>query len=100
LREPDDVATFLADLPRAGSGDVLLMLFGGLRSGEVRSPRLSDVDRRSHRMRVTGNGGKERTAPVDQAFFAELADNMREGRPAGFFVGMLRSPTGPTTGTD
>ena len=96
--EPDDVATFLADLRTLRDRAVtLLMLLGGLRSAEVRSLRLSDVDMGLRRVRVTGKGGKERIVPVDRAFFAELAAYLREERPTGSssaacFV-VLRGPT-------
>jgi site-specific recombinase XerD len=48
---------------------------------------------------VVGKGGRERTVPVDRAFFAELAAYLRAERPPG-----LRTPEcfvvlrGPTTG--
>jgi len=52
---------------------VLAMLLGGLRSAEVRSLRLADVDMGLRRLRVVGKGEQERVVPVDQAFFAETA---------------------------
>jgi integrase/recombinase XerC len=82
--EPDDVAVFLSDLRTLRDRAMtLLMLLGGLRSAEVRSLRLSDVDMGLRRVRVTGKGGKERVVPVDRAFFAELAAYLREESPAG-----------------
>jgi integrase/recombinase XerC len=95
---PEDVAVFLADLRTFRDRAVtLVMLLGGLRSAEVRSLRLSDVDMGLRRVRVTGKGGKERVVPVDRVFFAELAAYLREERPAGCgspecFV-VLRGPT-------
>jgi hypothetical protein len=76
---------------------VLLMLLGGLRAAEVRSLRLADVDMGLRRVRVVGKGGKERIAPVDGAFFAELAAHLRLERPrslatAECFV-VMRGPT-------
>jgi site-specific recombinase XerD len=97
--EPDDVATFLADLRTLRDRAMtLLMLLGGLRSAEVRSLQLSDVDMGLRRVRVTGKGGKERVVPVDRAFFAELAAYLREERPAGSSSACFVVLRGPTTG--
>ena len=93
-----DVARFLADLRTARDRAMVLgMLLGGLRSAEVRSLRLADVDLGLRRVRVVGKGGKERIVPVDSDFFAELNRYLREERPSGCatpqcFV-MLRGPT-------
>ena len=98
--DPGDVSAFLADLgSHRDRAIVLVMLFGGLRSAEVRGLRLADIDMGRHRVRVLGKGGRERVVPVDSAFFAELGAYLREERPAGCrtaecFV-VLR---GPTTG--
>ncbi len=78
---------------------VLAMVLGGLRSAEVRSLRLADVDMGLRRLRVVGKGGKERVVPVDGSFFTECAAYLRAERPEGCrsvecFV-VLR---GPTTG--
>lgn len=102
--EPADVSSFLADLSSyRDRAIVLVMLFGGLRSAEVRGLRLANVDMGLRRIRVLGKGGRERVVPVDAAFFAELAAYLREERPAGCrtpecFV-VLRGPTtgGPLT---
>jgi integrase/recombinase XerC len=98
--EPADVSAFLADLgTHRDRAIVLLMVFGGLRAAEVRSLRLADVDQGRRQVRVVGKGGRERTVPVDRAFFAELAAYLRAERPPG-----LRTPEcfvvlrGPTTG--
>jgi integrase/recombinase XerC len=98
--EPTDVSAFLADLSSyRDRAVVLVMLFGGLRSAEVRSLRLADIDMGLRRVRVLGKGGRERVVPVDPAFFAELGAYLREERPAG-----CRTPEcfvvlrGPTTG--
>jgi len=94
----EEVAAFLADLGTYRDRAVaLLMLLGGLRSAEVRSLKLADVDMGLHRLRVTGKGGRERVVPVDKAFFAELAAYLRAERPKGCatpecFV-VLRGPT-------
>ncbi len=80
--EATDVAAFLADLgTHRDRAVVLLMVFGGLRAAEVRSLRLADVDQGRRQVRVVGKGGRERTVPVDQAFFAELAAYLRDERP-------------------
>jgi site-specific recombinase XerD len=82
--EPADVSAFLADLgTHRDRAIVLLMVFGGLRAAEVRSLRLSDVDQGRRRVRVVGKGGRERTVPVDGAFFTELAAYLRVERPPG-----------------
>jgi len=82
--EPTDVSAFLADLSSyRDRAIVLVMLFGGLRSAEVRGLRLADIDMGLRRVRVVGKGGRERVVPVDPAFFAELAAYLREERPAG-----------------
>lgn len=96
--EPADVSAFLADLgTHRDRAMVLLMVFGGLRAAEVRSLRLADVDQGRRRVRVVGKGGRERTVPVDGAFFSELAAYLRVERPSGLstlecFV-VLHGPT-------
>jgi integrase/recombinase XerC len=96
--EPWDVSTFLADLgTHRDRAVVLLMVFGGLRASEVRSLRLADIDQGRRRVRVIGKGGKERTVPVDGAFFSELAAYLRTERAPGLrteecFV-VLKGPT-------
>jgi len=93
-----DVEAFLADLlTYRDRAMVLAMLLGGLRSAEVRSLRLADLDMGLRRLRVVGKGERERVVPVDQAFFAETAAYLRQERPAGCatpecFV-VLRGPT-------
>ena len=95
-----EVAVFLADLDRhRDRAAVLLMLLGGLRASEIRTLRLADVDVGMRQVTVIGKGGKQRTVPVDRAFFTELSSYLRLERPAGLttpecFV-VLR---GPTTG--
>lgn len=96
--EPADVSAFLADLAtRRDRSIVLLMVFGGLRAAEVRSLLLADVDQGRRQVRVIGKGGRERTVPVDRAFFTELAAYLRLERPPGLstpecFV-VLNGPT-------
>lgn len=86
--DPADVSLFLADLgTHRDRAIVLLMVLGGLRAAEVRSLRLADVDQGRRQLRVVGKGGRERTVPVERAFFTELAAYLRTERPAG-----LRTP--------
>jgi site-specific recombinase XerD len=93
-----EVAAFVADLEtHRDRAMALAMLLGGLRSAEVRSLRLADVDMGLRQVRVLGKGRRERVVPVDRAFFAELAAYLRAERPAGLstpecFV-VLRGPT-------
>lgn len=80
--DPSDVSAFLADLTtHRDRAVVLVMVLGGLRSAEVRSLRLADVDQGRRQVRVLGKGGRERTVPVDRAFFSELAAYLRTERP-------------------
>lgn len=93
-----DVSAFVTDLgTHRDRAIVLLMVFGGLRAAEVRGLRLADVDQGRRQVRVVGKGGRERTVPVDRAFFSEVAAYLRVERPAGVctaecFV-VLRGPT-------
>jgi site-specific recombinase XerD len=95
---PEDVSAFFGDLDsRRDRAMVLAMVLGGLRSAEVRSLRLADVDMGLRRVRVVGKGGKERVVPIDDAFFTECAAYLRSERPRGCrtpecFV-VLRGPT-------
>jgi site-specific recombinase XerD len=82
--DPGDVNDFLADLRTSRDRAIVLaMVLGGLRSAEVRSLRLADVDMGMRRLRVVGKGNKERVVPVDAAFFAECAAYLRQERPPG-----------------
>ena len=93
----EDVSAFLADLgTHRDRAMVLLMLLGGLRSAEVRSLRLADVDMGLRQVTVVGKGAKQRTVPVDGAFFTEVGSYLRTERPQGLsteecFV-VLRGP--------
>jgi integrase/recombinase XerC len=81
---PAEVAAFLADLETHRDRAVTLaMVAGGLRSCEVRSLRLGDIDFGLGRLRVLGKGGKERVVPVDHGFFTELAAYLHAERPPG-----------------
>ncbi len=94
------VEAFLSDLVTSRDRAIaLLMLLGGLRSAEVRSLLLRDVDMGARQVRVVGKGRRDRVVPVDRPFFTELAAYLRQERPPGCatpqcFV-VLR---GPTTG--
>lgn len=96
--EAAEVAAFVTDLEtHRDRAMALAMLLGGLRSAEIRSLRLADVDMGLRQVRVMGKGRRERVVPVDRAFFAELAAYLRVERPAGLstpecFV-VLRGPT-------
>jgi site-specific recombinase XerD len=102
--EHAEVTAFLSDLfTHRDRAIALAMLLGGLRAAEVRSLRLADVDQGLRRVRVVGKGNKERTVPIDRAFFSELGNYLRTERPPGCstpecFV-VLRGPTrgGPLT---
>ena len=102
--DTDDVSVFFADLnTHRDRAIVLAMVLGGLRSAEVRSLRLADVDMGMRRVRVVGKGNRERLVPIDSAFFSECAAYLRNERPPGCttaecFV-VLRGPTrgGPVT---
>jgi site-specific recombinase XerD len=98
--EPGDVAAFVSDLvTHRDRAIVLAILLGGLRSAEVRSLRLADVDMGLRRVRVVGKGGRERVVPVDAAFFVECAAYLRSERPRGCrTVECFVVLHGPTTG--
>jgi site-specific recombinase XerD len=94
----DEVAVFLADLEtHRDRAIVLLMLLGGLRASEVRTLCMADVDVGMRQVTVCGKGGKQRTVPVDRAFFTELGSYLRVERPAGLAIPecfvVLRGPT-------
>lgn len=96
--ELEEAAAFLADLnTHRDRAMVLAMLQGGLRAAEVRGLQLADVDMGLRRLRVVGKGSRERTVPVDRAFFTELAAYLHHERPAGLTTGacfvVLRGPT-------
>jgi site-specific recombinase XerD len=96
--EPCEVAAFIADLDTHRDRAIaLVMVLGGLRAAEARGLRLADIDMGLRRVRVMGKGGRERTVPVERAFFTELAAYLRAERPQGCatpecFV-VLRGPT-------
>lgn len=98
--EPAEVSAFISDLgSHRDRAMALAMVLGGLRAAEVRGLRLADVDMGLRRVRVIGKGNRERTVPVDGAFFVEVAAYLHAERPKG-----CRTPEcfvvlrGPTTG--
>lgn len=95
-----EVAAFISDLgTHRDRAIALAMLLGGLRSLEVRSLRLADIDMGLKRLRVSGKGGHERVVPVDGAFFTEPAAYLRSERPAGLAApGCFVALRGPTAG--
>jgi site-specific recombinase XerD len=77
------VAAFLRSLRRYRDLAIVhLMLFCGLRSGEVLSLRLSDIHWDEHRLRVRGKGNRERVLPLAQMLASVLADYLRLERPS------------------
>jgi integrase/recombinase XerC len=96
--EPAEVANFIADLAtHRDRAMALAMVLGGLRSAEVRSLVLADVDMGMRQVKVLGKGSRQRVVPIDRDFFSELAAYLRTERPAGLatadcFV-VLRGPT-------
>jgi site-specific recombinase XerD len=101
----DDVNAFTSSLgTHRDRAIVFIMLFGGLRAGEVRSLLLCDVDMGMRRLRVSGKGGKERVVPVERVFFSEVAAYLHDERPQGCatpecFV-VLRGPTAGSAMTE
>lgn len=93
-----EVSAFIADLDTyRDRAMALAMVLGGLRAAETRGLRLADIDMGLRQVRVIGKGGRERTVPVERAFFTELAAYLRVERPRGCstpecFV-VLRGPT-------
>jgi integrase len=61
---------------------VYLMLFCGLRSGELLSLRLSDLSDEERRLRVRGKGNRERALPLPNVLVAVISDYLRLERPA------------------
>ena len=82
--EPTDVSAFLADLVTHRDRSIVLLMVLR-RATRRRGPRTAAGRRRQGRrqVRVMGKGGRERTVPVDRAFFAELAAYLRLERPPG-----------------
>lgn len=96
--EPAEVASFISDLyTHRDRAMALAMLLGGLRSAEVRSLLLADVDVGMRQVKVFGKGSRQRVVPIDRVFFSECVAYLRTERPPGLvtpecFV-VLRGPT-------
>lgn len=77
------VAAFLRSLRRYRDlAIVYLMLFCGLRSGEVLSLRLGDIHWDERRLRIRGKGNRERVLPLAHVLASVLADYLRLERPS------------------
>lgn len=77
------VAEFLRSLRRYRDlAIVYLMLFCGLRSGEVLSLRLGDVHWDERRLRIRGKGNRERVLPLADVLGSVLGDYLRLERPS------------------
>ena len=61
---------------------VYLILFCGLRSGELLSLRLSDFNEEDRQLRVLGKGNRERALPMPNVLFSVVADYQRLERPS------------------
>jgi site-specific recombinase XerD len=78
-----EVRRFLGTLRRYRDlAIVYLMLFCGLRSGEVLHVRLADVSFDERELRVHGKGNKERLLPLPDLVLQSLVDYLRWERPA------------------
>lgn len=65
--DADEVQRLVASLrTHRDKAIALLMLYGGLRSCEVLTLRLRDVDMGGRAARVAGKGGRERVVPLDE----------------------------------
>jgi site-specific recombinase XerD len=72
------LGSFRTDRDRAIAG---LMLLSGLRSAEVLSLRVADIDIGQGWVRVTGKGDKERRVPVDPDVAGLIQSYLLAGRP-------------------
>jgi len=78
----EQVKDFLRSLRRYRDlAIVYLMLFCGLRSLEVLSLKLADVDLHHARLRIFGKGGRERLMPLPDPLRAALLDYLKLERP-------------------
>jgi site-specific recombinase XerD len=78
----EQVKEFLRSLRRYRDlAIVYLMLFCGLRSFEVLSIKLGDVDLQNAQLRVFGKGNRERLLPLPAALRGVLLDYLRLERP-------------------
>jgi integrase/recombinase XerC len=77
---------------------VTLMLWLGLRRGEVPALRVDDVDRHGGTLRVRGKGGHERLLPLPPAVTAALDAYLAEHPPPGPRAPLVRSYQHPGGG--
>lgn len=78
----EQVRAFLQSLKRYRDlAIVYLMLFCGLRSFEVVSVKLSDIDWQRGELRVFGKGSRERLLPLPDPLRVALSDYLRLERP-------------------
>jgi site-specific recombinase XerD len=75
-----------------------LMLFSGLRSGEVRALAVADIDIPLGWVRVQGKGGKERRVPVDREVCALVQTYVLNERPESDSRVLFLVGKGPTRG--
>lgn len=86
----EQVTVFIRSLRRYRDlAIVYLMLFCGLRSGELLSLRLSDINDQERRLRVRGKGNRERALPLPNVLIAVISDYLRLERPARALTGHL-----------
>lgn len=97
--EPAESAALLKSLrtwrDRAIAG---LMLFSGLRSGEVLGLRVRDVDIGARWVRVTGKGNRERRVPLDIDVAAAVQTYVSEERPDCATASLFVVAKGPHRG--
>ena len=79
---PEQVNAFLKTITRFRDlAIVYLMLLCGLRSQEVLTLELGDINIDSHSMRIRGKGNRERSLPLPQTLVQALASYLRLERP-------------------
>jgi site-specific recombinase XerD len=92
----EQVCLFLRSLRRYRDlAIVQLMLLCGLRSREVLSLRLDDIDLEQRHVRVEGKGGRQRVMPLPQILWQSLSSYLRFERPPcrGPLFVVLQGPT-------
>jgi len=81
--EAEQVRFFLRTLLRYRDISIVyLMLFCGLRSGEVLSVKLHDLSFEQQQVRVRGKGGKERMLPLPELLISSIQKYLDLERPA------------------
>lgn len=101
--EPDEVQRLMESLrTHRDKAMALLMLYGGLRSCEVLSLKLRDVDMGGRAARVAGKGGTERVVPLDEDVLRTihryvLRERPESERPELFLVAKGRNRGQPLT---